>query len=521
MVAQNQPARLMPGFGNVEHKVTTSSAEAQKFFNQGLALCYGFNHPEAEKAFRRAADLDPTMAMAWWGVAYAVGPNYNLPVDQEREKIAFDAITKAKSLADTATPQERDYIDAMAKRYTDAAAPDYEKLQQDYAAAMQELSRKYPDDLDAATLYAESLMNLHPWKLWDKQGRPNEGTEEIVATLESVLKRDPNHIGANHFYIHAVEASNNPDKAEPSAQRLAGLAPASGHLVHMPAHIFIRTGEHEASKTTNEAAAKADESYLKGTNAQGVYPMMYYTHNLHFIAVEASFLGQYAEALAAANKVQKHVAPHAEMPMVDAFYPMPLLVMARFQRWRELLKQPAPPASLAYSNAVWHYARGLAFASTGKMPEARAEVAALKKAQPAVDKAAEASGIANLSRVGRIMHARLQAKIAEAGGDHRTAVTFLREAVAQEDNLDYQEPPDWWAPAREALGAVLLASGKLAQAEQVFRDDLKHNPKNPRSIFGLAKSLAAQGKKADAQAEQQKFDAAWKNADTRLRITDL
>src|SRR4051812_16003733 len=264
-VAQTQPVKLMPGFGNVQHKVSTSSDEAQKFFDQGLALCYGFNHNEGERAFRKAVEVDPKLAMAWWGVAYSVGPNYNLPVDEERERTAFAAIAKAQALQNEATPAERDYIAAMVKRYSDAKSPDYQKLQQDYADAMKDLSRRYPDDLDAATLYAESLMNLHPWKLWDKQGTPNQGTEEIVRTLESVLQRDPQHLGANHFYIHAVEASNAPEKANDSAHRLAGLAPASGHLVHMPAHIFIRTGQHQVSEQTNVAAAIADETFIQAT----------------------------------------------------------------------------------------------------------------------------------------------------------------------------------------------------------------------------------------------------------------
>ena len=519
-LAQTQPAKLMPGFGNVQHKVSTSSDEAQKFFNQGLALCYGFNHNEGERAFRRAAELDPTMAMAWWGVAYAVGPNYNLPVDEERKRIAFEAIGKAQALQDGATQAERDYIAAMAKRYTDAKNPDYQKLQQDYADAMRTLSQKYADDLDAATLYAESLMNLHPWKLWDKQGKANEGTEEIVRTLEGVLQRDPNHIGANHFYIHAVEASNQPDKANDSAHRLAALAPASGHLVHMPAHIFIRTGEHEASEKTNEAAARVDEEFIQSTGAQGVYPMMYYTHNLHFIAVENSFLGKYAAAIAAADKVQKNVAPHVkEMGTLDGFYGMPLLVMARFRRWNEILNTPAPDAALPYSRGMWHYARGMAFASGRKLPQARQELEKLREMQPQIASAAARHDSPNAERVGRLMQHLLEAKISAATQDYRSATTYLREAVAVEDDLDYMEPPDWFAPARETLGAVLLKSNKPAEAERVFREDLKHNARNPRSLFGLAQALKAQ--KKDATAEQKRFDAAWSNADTRLTIDHM
>jgi predicted Zn-dependent protease len=512
----------MPGFGDVQHTVSTANDEAQKFFNQGLALCYGFNHNEGERAFRKAVELDPKMAMAWWGVAYAVGPNYNLPVDEQREKIAFAASQKAKALAADATQQERDYIDAVATRYNDVKNPDYQKLQQDYADAMKALSQKYPDDLDAATLYAESLMNLHPWKLWDKQGNPNEGTEEIVRTLKSVLQSDPNHIGANHFYIHAVEASNQPEKANDSAHRLAGLAPASGHLVHMPAHIFIRTGEHEASEKTNVAAAQADEDYLKATGAQGVYPMMYYTHNLHFIAVENAFLGRYVESIAAANKVQKHVAPMVkEMPIADGFYEMPLLIMVRFRRWKEILQATTPDPSLPYSNGMWHYARGMAFAGTGKLAEARKELATLAKMQAEIASAAARHNSPNSERVGKIMQHQLEAKIALGTKDRSTAITFLCEAVAVEDTLDYMEPPDWFAPARETLGGILLQTGKATEAEQVFREDLKRNPRNPRSIFGLAKALTAQGKKADAKAQEQAFESAWKNADVRMKAGEL
>ena len=521
-LAQTQPAKLMSGFGDVQHQVSTSSDEAQKFFNQGLALCYGFNHNEGERAFRKATELDPKLAMAWWGVAYAVGPNYNLPVDEEREKIAFEASQKAKALAPEITQQERDYIDAIATRYTDAKNPDYQKLQQDYAKAMKSLSEKYPDDLDAATLYAESLMNLHPWKLYDQQGRANEGTDEIVRVLESVLQRDPNHLGANHFYIHAVEASNSPERANDSAHRLAGLAPASGHLVHMPAHIFIRTGEHEASEKTNEAAAHADENFIQATGAQGVYPAMYYTHNLHFIAVENSFLGRYAPAIEAATKVQKNVAPHVkDMSMLDGFYGMPLLVMTRFHRWSEILKTPAPDAALPYSTGMWHYARGMAFAAMSKLPQARQELATLKKMEPEIASAAARHGSPNAERVGRIMQHLLEAKIAAATKDLRTATTFLRQAAAVEDTLDYMEPPDWFSPARETLGGVLLQQGKAAEAEEVFREDLKHNPKNPRSIFGLAKALEAQGKKAEAKQQEQAFESLWMNADMKLKTADL
>ena len=333
------------GFGQIHHPVKTANPEAQRLFERALALDYGFNHNQAEQCFRRAAELDPNMAMAYWGIALVLGTNYNLPVDEEREKRAYESVQKALALSAGGPPNERDYIQALAKRYTDQPNPDYDSLEAAYHDAMREVYRRYPDDLDAATLFAESGMNMHPWKLYTHDGRPNPGTEEIVTVLAAVLKRDPNHLGANHFYIHAVEASTHPETGLPSAQRLAGLAPSSGHLVHMPAHIYIRTGDHEEGEKTNVLAALADENYFAMAHPQGLYPLMYYTHNLHFIAVENAFMGNYARSLDYAWRTQQHVGPHVkEMEMLDAFYALPLQIMVRFHRWGDILDEPQPDA---------------------------------------------------------------------------------------------------------------------------------------------------------------------------------
>jgi hypothetical protein len=389
---------------------------------------------------------------------------------------------------------------------------------------MRELSRHYPDDLDAATLFAESGMNLRPWKLWNRDGTPAEGTEEIVSVLESVLKRNLNHLGANHFYIHAIEASPHPEAGSRSAERLAGLAPASGHLVHMPSHIFIRTGDHESSAKTNVAAARADESYFKVAQPQGIYPMMYYTHNLHFVAVENAFMGNYADSVAAARRVQEHVAPHVkEMAELDGvFNPLPMYILVRFHRWREILDLPQPDAALPMSTGIWHFARAMAGANTGKLDEARAELAALQNLAPEMAKIpTNPQGPHNAEIIPRIMAHLIEARIASSQHESDTAIQNLRDAVSLEDTLDYNEPPDWLYPMREPLGGELLQAGKPAEAENVFREDLQKNARNPRSLFGLAESLKAQGKTSEAHAVEQQFNVAWKNADTKLAVPDL
>lgn len=512
-----------PGFGNVHHAVKTSSPEAQKMFDRGMALDYGFNHNQAQRCFQRAAELDPTMAMAYWGIALVLGTNYNLPVDADREKQAYTAVRKALELSTGGPANERDYIQALAKRYTDAANPDYDRLEAAYHNAMREIYKRYPDDVDAATLFAESGMNLHPWKLYDRDGKPAPGTEEIVNVLQAALKRDPAHLGANHFYIHAVEASMHPEKGLPSAERLAGLAPASGHLVHMPAHIYIRTGDHETSEKTNEAAAQADEAYFAAAHPQGIYPMMYYTHNIHFIAVENAFLGNYAASLAAATKVQEFVGPHVkEMSMLDAFYALPLEIMVRFHRWSDIMATPPPDTSFPMSSCTWHFARALAAANTGDLNQAHTELAALQSRAPEMSKIMiNALGTHNAEVISQIMSRLVEAHMARAQKQADAAIGHLRSAVALQDSMDYDEPPDWLYPMREPLGAALLTAGKPAEAEGVFREDLKRNPNNARSLFGLAESLKAQGRTADADAARQQFRNAWKNADMKLTLAEM
>jgi pimeloyl-ACP methyl ester carboxylesterase len=520
--ATAKPAVLMNGLGERRHPVSTRNAEAQRFFDQGLALIYAFNHAEAARSFRRAAELDPQLAMAYWGVALAVGPNYNeATVDAGRVKAAYEAIQKAQSLGAGATERERDYIAALAKRFSPEAQPDYKKLALAYRDAMRELHRRYPDDLDAATLFADSLMNVRPWQLWTKDGQPVEGTEEIVATLEEVLKRDPNHAGANHLYIHAVEASKHPERALPSAARLEKLAPQAGHLVHMPSHVYIRTGDYTAAAKSNADAAEVDRAYIKATGAQGVYPMMYYSHNIHFLVETYNRMGQLGEARAAAKQLEANVAPHVKaMPMLDMFMPAPLYVRLRFGLWDEILRTPEPDRALVGTHAIWRFARGVAFAATGKLAEAQKEREALAAEVKQVSGDAT-FGLNSASGVLRVAENALDARIAWAKGERGKSIESWRAAVAAWDALNYNEPPDWYYPVRESLGAALLLNGDAAAAEKVFREDLKENPRNARSLFGLMESLKAQGKRDAAAFVEAEFKAAWKNAEVQLKVENF
>jgi tetratricopeptide (TPR) repeat protein len=522
--ATPKPAELMPGLSSLHHPVSTSNTEAQQFFDQGLRLVYAFNHDEAAHSFRRATELDPKLAMAWWGVALAVGPNYNLPVDPEHEKIAVEAVDKAKALSAGASQIERDYIGAIARRFSPDEKPDYHQLDSAYSNAMGELSRKYPDDLDAATLYADSLMNLRPWKLWNSDGTPAEGTNEIVATLESVLRRDPSHIGAMHLYIHAVEASPHPERALPYADRIADLAPAAGHLVHMPAHIYERTGNYDGARLHNADAAKADESYAAATGAQGMYMMMYYSHNLHFGAIAASMQGRCADAQRSADRLAENLRPAAkEMPMVESFIAVQIAIGVRCGKWDELIAMSEPAAQTPVLKVIWLYGRGMGLAARGKIVEAdkvEKQIAVIEKTTSRDD--IFMPPVENRSwQIFHIADQVLSARIAAARGDKPAAVRLLRDAVAAQDQLLYDEPSDWYYPVRESLGAMLLQSGDVKAAEQVFRDDLVQNPRNPRSLFGLAEALTRQQRDYEASWIKQQFQSAWKGADVELRVEDM
>jgi tetratricopeptide (TPR) repeat protein len=518
-----KPATLMPGLGDLHHPVSTHNPEAQQFFDQGLRLIYAFNHDEAAHSFKRAAELDPQLAIADWGIAEAVGPNYNDPASDDRFKQAHEAIQKAVALLGNASPSERAYIDAMALRFP-ADDSDRRRNAEAYHDAMREVTKKFPDDLDAATLFAESGMDLHPWGLWHPDGTPEAGTDEIVSTLESVLRRDPNHMGAVHYYIHTMEASPSPERALAGANRLASLAPGAGHIVHMPAHIYIRTGDYEAAVKTNEQAAAVDRAYLKASGAQGIYPMMYYSHNLHFIAMCSAMNGNYAEAKKNADMLAAHVGPHVkDMPPLEGFMTIPLAVAVRFHQWDEILKTPPPDPAMRTTTVFWHFARGMALASNGKVQEAEAEHDFLSEAvKNTPEDAIFQMPVNNKSKdILTIARDVLGAKVSMAKQDNAAAISQLREAVAVQDSLKYGEPPDWFFPVRESLGGALLLSGDNATAEKVFREDLDRNPRNPRSLFGLQEALKAQNRDYDAGFVRRQFQASWKGGSTQLSAKDL
>jgi tetratricopeptide (TPR) repeat protein len=509
--------------GRQHHAIQTSSPEAQAYFDQGVTLLYGFNHEEAARSFEQAARLDPASPMPLWGIAMAVGPNYNLDVDSEREKLAFETIEKAKKLAEKSPQVERDYVAALAIRYSGDSSPNYAKLSRDFASAMKMLSEKYPDDLDAATLYAESLMDLNPWKLWTADGKPAAGTDEIVRVLESVLERDPSHAGANHYYIHAVEASPHPDRALGSAHRLDSLVPQAGHLVHMPAHIYIRTGDYGAAAKNNEEAALVDKVYAeKAEKAGSFYDLMYHSHNEHFEAAAASMAGRYEEAHRAAEALAKRLAPHAAMmQMMERFMITPFWVDARFSKWKEILARQEPPRELALTHAFWRYTRTLAYAGSGEIAKAVAERELLRTESANVPDDSK-SGPRNAAKVLLELASHISdARIASAQSKSSDAVMHWQKAVIIQDAMNYEEPPDWYYPVRESLGGALLAAGKATEAEEVFREDLKRNPRNPRSLFGLEASLKAQAKSADAEWVERQFQEAWKGADSKLDLGEL
>lgn len=507
---------LDDGLGNVDHPVTTKNSEAQKFFNQGLAYLYGFNHAEGINSFRHAAELDPEMAMAYWGVALALGSNYNVTADEAQLSEAYENLQKAVTLAPKASRADQDYIAALVKRYAKDPKTDRVKLANDYRNAMRELVAKYPDDLDAATLYAESLMNLRPWQLWSLDGKPAEGTLEIVAVLEGVMRRNPKHTGANHYYIHAIEASPNPERGSAAADRLMGLAPNAGHLVHMPSHIYLRTGDHDVAVKSNDLAIEADRRYLQKSGATGVYPLMYYNHNIHMLAASHAGSGNFAGAIKASNELAINIGPNVKaMPMLEMFMPYAIVTLTRFHKWEDVMKYPKPPGEMLTTTAHWHMARGLALANTGKPAEAEKELNALRETAAKIPPTATLF-TTPVSLALKVAEDLLAGEIALARGDRKGAIEKLRAAAVSESKVNYAEPPDWDLPIREWLGRALMVDGQFAEAEKVFREEIGRRARNGRALFGLAEALAKQDKKTSAELVRKEFAEAWKNSDTKL-----
>lgn len=513
-------AQLFDGLGPYHRTITTGSPEAQRYFDQGLKLLYGFNHDEATRSFAKGAALDPHCAMCLWGVALTLGPNYNMPMmAQVRARVGFDALRRAEAEAPRATPVEQALIAALAKRFVGSAALEGANMASplvNYAAAMKAVAARFPDDADVQTLYAEAVMNLNPWKLWKADGSPAPGTADAVATLERVLAAHPDHPGANHYYIHAVEASTHPEKALASAERLKTMMPAAGHIVHMPSHIFQRVGRYEESAEANRRGAEADAAYYKQTTAIDYYPM-YTAHNYQFLAFSAAMEGRRAETMAAVRAARAAVTDEmlAGMPGIDWSVAYLYDAMVRFGLWDEMLAEPAPSAKLQGLTVGYLSGRAIALAARGRVAEARAVAADMDKAVAATPADALA-GMNSARDVYRVAALKAHARIAIAGGDVAGGIATLRDAVAVEDRLTYNEPADTFFPTRHLLGAALLADGKPAEAEAVYRADLERNPENGWALQGLAAALSAGHRDTDAAGVKARFAAAWGHADIPL-----
>jgi tetratricopeptide (TPR) repeat protein len=503
--------------GNHQFLVSTKNKDAQAFMNQGLNLSYAFNHAEAGRAFREAARLDPNLAMAYWGQALVLGPNINAPMDPNSEGPALELIKKAVSLKSKASPREQAYIDALAERYSGNAA-DRQARDHAYAAAMKKVEQKFPDDLDAATLYAESMMDLRPWGYWTRDGQPYEGVAEVVTLVEKVIERNPLHPGALHLYIHLVEATDKVDKAEGPADRLLTLMPAAGHMVHMPAHIYQRIGRYNDAVRSNEMAINADEDYIAQCRAQGLYPMGYYPHNIHFLWFAATADGQSKRSIESARKAASKVPDEAlqQVSLMAIFRVVPYYALTRFGKWDEMLREPEPPAFSPYARGIWHYARGIAFVRKGETDKADQELVKVKELLS--DKLLEQplfspnTGLAVLSIAPEVLAGEIEA----ARKNYDKAVAHLERAVRLEDALVYTEPSEWHYPPRQALAAVLLQANRAAEAETVYWADLKRNRNNGWSLYGLMKALQAQGKKDEAGLIEARFKKAWERADVTI-----
>ncbi|MBL8219789.1 MAG: hypothetical protein JNL62_11195 [Bryobacterales bacterium] len=509
LAAQEKPVQLLRGMGSHTHPIATANPEVQKYFDQGLVLLYGFNRYEAFRSFEKSSQLDPKAILPRWGMAAAAGPHINMDLDQDVDMKKACEHGKAAAALD-GPAHEKTYARAAAAMYQGEEA---------HRNALRALARDYPDDPDAATLFAESLMVPVRWRWW-KDSQPAGEMALAIRTLEQVLKRDPDHPGANHFYVHAMEMSPNPEYALPSAQRLmGGIAPGAGHLVHMAGHIYLRMGDFEVVASSNERAIRVDEEYFHHSGVHGGY-MGYYAHNLHFLTYARMMQGRYEDSLAAANKMVEAAQPFVkEAPaLIDAFLPTPYYAMARFQKWDEILALPkVDNAKLPITRTMWHYARALAYRGKRQMDKAAAEVAAFESARKAVpadaiwinNKAADVIAVASL-----VLQGRMAATPAQAAA-------LYRKAAALQDALVYDEPPPFYYPVRESLGAALLTAGDARAAEAAFREDLRQNPRNGRSLFGLWRALDAQGRSADVVWVKTEFDKAWKKAQVALRLEDL
>ena len=527
-LAQRAGAPLFEGMGDYHMPITTADPDAQRYFDQGMVLAFGFNHAESIRSFRAAQTLDPTCAMCFWGEALATGPNINVtsngkaimsPAERTDARAAID---QALALTDGVTPKERDWIQALDQRYDGQADTPRDPLDRAWADALAEMAARYPDDTTVASVYAEALMNTMPWDYWGPNGEAKPDTQAVIASLEAVMEADPGHPLALHLYIHALEASSNAAKAEAAADRLANLVPGSGHLVHMPSHIYFRVGRYQDSALANIRAAEVDEAYIAQCNAQGFYPALYYPHNIHFLWASATMQGQSALSLDSARRVVANVRVEQveQFPTIQFFRTVPMLSLVRFAKWEEILAEPEPYEPFAFARAIWHYGRGVAHAALGDAAAALIELAEIEALEPQVDEIFMGN-VYPARDLLEIAKSLLRGEMAYRASDAANAVLAFEEAVTLQDALPYTEPPFWYYPTRQSLGAALLASDRVAEAQAVFEADLEQYPMNGWSMFGLAEALRRQGDEAGAEQITARFETVWQFADVELMTSIL
>ena len=519
-----QISPLFNNLGNLNFSISTANERAQAFFDQGLKLSYAFNHAEGHRSFMEASRLDPNSAMPYWGQAFALGPNINDPQpDDERKKKYNEAMANAKRLKSSATPKEQALIDALATRYSEDLTKDVAELNMSYMKAMTKVVQKYPEDADIQILYAASVMNTVPWNYWDTDGNPSPNIKEAKAALEKAMKIEPENPGAHHYYIHMVELPY-PDLGVPSADKLASLMPGAGHIVHMPSHIYIRVGRYKEAVEVNQTAILADEDYISQCFAQGLYPLAYYPHNIHFLWSASSLLGDSDIAIDAAKKTAEKV-PTGELidlPFLQDFAATPLLAYTRFGKWNEILTVPKPNADIKHLNLIWHYARGIAFIRKGNPVDAQEELEAISvlKNDPDLENLVATANNPSVG-IAKIAYEVVAGELAAFRGDISGAINHLEKAVSLEDNLVYTEPAAWHISTRHNLGAVLLKAEKYKEAEKIYKEDLDIIRQNGWSLMGLYLSYTAQGKTDEAKTIKQEFDKAWQYSDIEINSSVL
>ena len=513
---------LLGSLGEKTHPISTQISKAQDYFDKGMALAFGFNHAEAAKAFTKATDLDPNCAICYWGLAYVLGPNINAPMDDSVVPTAYAAVQKALELSTNVNPREKAYIKAISKRYAAKPMPDRKALDKAYADEMRTVHKSFPHDPDAAVLFAESLMNLSPWDYWEEDGKPKNAILEILAALKSAIKMDPDHPHANHLYIHSVEASKTPEDGVPSADRLGNLVPGAGHLVHMPGHIYIRTGDYHKAVIANERAIKADDAYQSTCTPEGIYPLAYMPHNHHFLWASYTWEGNGQNAIRSSRELVKRVNDKMMRKpgfgTLQHFWATPMFAMARFARWKDILIEPKPPTDLKYPIGVWHHVRGMAYIAQNDIENAKQELANLESiiADPSVDsvKIWGMNKVTNLLKIGQHL---LAGKIQENQGNMQDAIKEYKLGVQIEDDLYYDEPHSWYYPMRQSLGYAMLKTGDTSAAEKNFMEDLERHRKNGWSLHGLLQTARAQGDNKKIKDLEQRFKQAWQHSDLDLK----